>query len=74
VKTNKINFADSPTAWFCMLETARNKGNFERAAEAVRELKRLGVTVKFRGSTGKKLSEAERAISKQHPTVLGAGR
>jgi hypothetical protein len=56
-----------------MLETARAKDDFERAAAAVRELKRLGVVVKFRGRTGKKLAEAQRALSKQKPTILEAG-
>jgi hypothetical protein len=73
MKTGEINFADSPTAWFCLLEVSQNKGDFERAAEAVRELKRLGVVVKFRGRTGKKLAEAQRALSKQKPTILEAG-
>jgi 5,10-methylenetetrahydrofolate reductase len=38
---------NSPVAWFVMLERARTTGDFERAAQAVRELKRLGVTVTF---------------------------
>ncbi len=39
--------AESPTAWFAVLDCARNKQDFELAAKAVRELKRLGVTVRF---------------------------
>jgi hypothetical protein len=73
IKKNKIDYHNSPAAWFCQLEIARNKEDFERAALAVRELKRLGVTVKFQGRTGKKLSESERALSKQKPIVLGGG-
>ena len=38
---------DCATAWFAVLERARLDDNFERAAEAVRELKRLGVTVRM---------------------------
>lgn len=38
---------DSPTAWFAVLESARQRGDHERAAEAIRQLRRLGVTVKF---------------------------
>ena len=36
-----------PTAWFCALERAREIGDFARAAEAQRQLKRLGVRVRF---------------------------
>jgi len=39
---------NSPAAWFCVLEIARERGNFEQAAKATRELKRLGVDVKYR--------------------------
>jgi hypothetical protein len=39
--------AESPTAWFAVLERARLTGDYERAAEAVRNLKRLGVQVQF---------------------------
>lgn len=73
-RQEKTDYRNSPAAWFCELETARKKSDFERAAEAVRELKRLGVTIKFRGQTGKKLGEAGRALSKQKSTILGAGR
>jgi len=67
------DYRNSPVAWFCELEISRKKNDFERAAEAVRELNRLGVAVKFRGSTAKKLSEAERALSERKPTLLSLG-
>jgi len=54
-----------------MLESSLDRNNFERAAQAVRELKRLGVSVKFRGLVGKKLSDTERGLSKIKPTILG---
>lgn len=38
---------DSPIAWFLVLERARRMRDFERAAQATRELKRLGVTVRY---------------------------
>jgi hypothetical protein len=38
---------DSPTYWFVVLEAARQRGAFEQAAEAKRELERLGVRVVF---------------------------
>lgn len=40
-------FNDSPAAWFVMLEIARKRGDFEQAARAQRELKRLGVEVRY---------------------------
>jgi hypothetical protein len=39
---------DCPTAWFALLESAWLGGDFERAARARRELRRLGVVVSFR--------------------------
>ena len=38
---------DCAAVWFARLERAKNLNDFERAAEAVRELRRLGVDVKF---------------------------
>ncbi len=39
--------AESPTAWFAVLERARLTDDFELAAQAQRELARLGVVVRF---------------------------
>lgn len=39
--------SESPTAWFAVLERARLTGDYELAAQARRELDRLGVAVKF---------------------------
>lgn len=44
---NTLDHRDEPTYWFAVLEIARENGNFERAAEAQRELKRLGVCVSY---------------------------
>jgi len=38
-------FEDSPTAWFCVLETALERGDLVRAGEAQQQLKRLGFRV-----------------------------
>ena len=38
---------DSPVAWFATLERARRDNDFELAARAMRELRRLGVVVKY---------------------------
>jgi len=39
---------DSVIGWFFQLELARERHDFERAAEAQRQLERLGVIVKYR--------------------------
>ena len=39
---------ESPTAWFAALEAAMNRGDLTAAAEAQRELSRLGVAVVYR--------------------------
>ena len=38
---------DWPAYWFTRLEEALNEGDFDRAAEAARELRRLGVQVAY---------------------------
>jgi hypothetical protein len=43
----KFDPRNSPVAWFAVLDRARERGDFERAAEAVRELRRLGVFVTY---------------------------
>jgi hypothetical protein len=43
---------NEPTYWFAVLEIARQKGDFERAAEAQRELQRLGVYISYQPTTG----------------------
>ena len=42
------DFADSRVAWFVCLERAKADNNFERAAQAKRELQRLGVEVRYK--------------------------
>lgn len=39
--------SDCPTAWFAMLERARDTRDCELAARALRELDRLGVKVSY---------------------------
>jgi hypothetical protein len=48
---------DTTTYWFVVLEIAREQGNFERAAEAQRQLRRLGVRVSY------ERSRTERAVA-----------
>jgi hypothetical protein len=36
-----------PTYWFAILEIARERGDFQQAADAKRELRRLGVCVTY---------------------------
>jgi hypothetical protein len=44
--------ADSPVAWFAVLERAKLTHDFARAAYAVQELERLGVRVKYQKPKG----------------------
>jgi hypothetical protein len=54
-------YIDCPTVWFAVLERAIRDGDYERAAAAQCELKRLGVKVKFPASAVKpKKSRAQR--------------
>lgn len=39
--------ADSPTAWFALLERAKRTGDVELALRAQEHLRRLGVKVEF---------------------------
>jgi len=40
---------DWPLWWFAQLEAAVERGDYQAAASAQRELERLGVTVQYRG-------------------------
>jgi hypothetical protein len=40
---------DWPLWWFARLEAAIERGDFQTAAQAQRELERLGVSVQYRG-------------------------
>lgn len=48
--TNATNstYRDEPTYWFAVLEIAREKGDYEQAAEAKANLERLGVRVQYK--------------------------
>ena len=39
---------NNPVVWFVVLERARRDNNFDLAAKARRELKRLGLIIKYR--------------------------
>lgn len=43
----QVEYSNSPVAWFCVLERARKDGDSQREAEAKRNLRRLGVDVRF---------------------------
>ena len=47
-KQREVDYVNSPTAWFCELETARQRGDQSRADRAQKELHRLGVEVSYR--------------------------
>ena len=46
--TEARDHRDEPTYWFAVLEIARERGDFEQAADAKSELKRLGVNVSYK--------------------------
>ena len=43
-----VRHHDRPVYWFVTLELALDRGDFRRADQAVAELKRLGVVVRYR--------------------------
>jgi hypothetical protein len=45
--TENREHRNSPVYWFVVLDDAREQRDYERAAEAIRELRRLGVVVRF---------------------------
>ena len=46
-KKRQWNEKDCPTVWFAILEGARTKGDQPLIEEALRNLKRLGVSVEY---------------------------
>jgi hypothetical protein len=50
---------DSATAWFAVLESAKLRNDFEAAAEAIKQLRRLGVTVRFGHPTSRIAEDRE---------------
>ena len=58
--TDTIDHRDAPTYWFVVLEIARERGHFERAAEAQRQLRRLGVRVSYERRAAARKGEVRR--------------
>jgi hypothetical protein len=54
---------DWPLLWFARLEAAIGRGDYQTAAQAQRELERLGVTVRYRGRRPGHPEEVTRASS-----------
>jgi hypothetical protein len=52
--TADSEYRDSPVFWFVRLENARERNDYEQAAEAVRELRRLGMDIRFLPEGGKR--------------------
>jgi hypothetical protein len=52
---------DMPLYWFAVLERAVEEGDFERAAEAQRNLQRLGVRVAYGRPAAKRQEALRRA-------------
>ena len=62
----------NPTFWFAVLEIARERGDFERAAEAKRELKRLGVSIVYEPAVSRVYLERPRGHSKTQDIAIAA--
>jgi hypothetical protein len=52
---------EHPVFWFCLLDEALEEGNLEKAAQAQRELARLGVHVTYRHRPGAHRREVSHA-------------
>lgn len=50
--------SDDVTLWFLVLRRAHLEGNHERAADAIRKLRGLGVEVRFRAKPRRELANA----------------
>jgi hypothetical protein len=46
-RTEADDYADEPLYWFALLDHAVQQGDHEAAADAQRQLKRLGVRVRY---------------------------
>jgi len=53
---SETDWRNSPVAWFAALERARRIEDFELAAEAQRQLKRLGIIIIYRKQAQNKFS------------------
>jgi len=60
-------------AWFVVLERAREIHDYERAAQALGKLKRLGVTIKFRSLTARLKTAKKREDATSSARVAKAG-
>lgn len=47
VEKSRPDLSEGTIALFVLLESSRHNGNYETAGRAIRELRRLGVDVKF---------------------------
>jgi hypothetical protein len=51
-KQNVSDYRDSAVFWFVRLEKSHEGADHEEAARAIRELRRLGVDIKFKPKAG----------------------
>ena len=51
-KSVSDSYLEQPVYWFAILESAREKSDFDQAARAKRELERLGVRITYRRPQG----------------------
>ena len=55
-KQDKIDYQESPVAWFCVLEAERKRGNSKAVSAARRQLERLGITIRVHREPPKKMT------------------
>lgn len=56
-KTTAEAWRESPTAWFAALESALRRGDYEAAAVAARNLRRLGMVVVVSPTCGQEVRD-----------------
>jgi hypothetical protein len=59
--TETTDYTDQPIYWFALLDRAVERGDHAAAAEAQRELERLGVRVRYGRPASAKAKEASGA-------------
>ena len=67
----KTDYRNDPLVWFTTMQVEIERGNFEAAARAKRELERLGIAVRFKGEVQRRCKQAEK---KTHKTIIGGGK
>jgi hypothetical protein len=70
----ETDYRNDPLVWFTTMQISADQGNFEKAAEAKKQLERLGVFVRFKGTVQRQLKQAEKRLVAHRRTVLVGSR